>query len=235
MSKWLKWSVIAVLIILLLPVLTVIIVANVVDPNDYKPMIIDQVKQHTGRDLVIEGDLSWQLWPPIGLVVGKTQLNNPQEFGSNAMIKLDEIVVDVQVLPLISKSVVIDEIRVDGFYFHLVKNEKGVTNLDDLTAQKSEPEDTAEDTPQEDSSTDTQEVGQKPALESIQIGKGIFINNAVLINEDLVTGEKQQVNLVNLTIGEFAFDKWFDFTFDILTEINQPELKIATSWTSQLQ
>lgn len=42
-----------------------------VNPNQFKPLIVEQAKAQTGLDLVIEGDIGWQFFPAIGLEIGK--------------------------------------------------------------------------------------------------------------------------------------------------------------------
>jgi AsmA protein len=225
MVKLIKWLVIVLVALVLLLVLGIIVVASVVDPNDYKPDIIDQVKKHTGRDLLIEGDLSWQLWPPIGISVGKTQLNNTPAFGGTAMLRLDQVVVDVQILPLLSNTVIVDEVSIDGFYFHRITNENGKTNLDDLLVGETatEPE------------TVTQEKSSGTSLQDIRLGKGISITNALLIDENQATKTSQQLELISLNVGQFAFDSWFDVGFEVKAELSQPAVLATVKWQSQLQ
>ena len=57
------------LIFIAIPVVVVIaaILALVllVNPNQFKPLIVEQAQKHTGLELVIEGDISWQFFPSI--------------------------------------------------------------------------------------------------------------------------------------------------------------------------
>ncbi|MEN9430556.1 MAG: hypothetical protein RJA86_1415 [Pseudomonadota bacterium] len=46
----------------------------VIDPNDYKQEIYTVVKDKTDMDLVISDRIEWQLWPQIGLKLGKVQI-----------------------------------------------------------------------------------------------------------------------------------------------------------------
>ena len=232
MGKLLKWLIIVVVVLILLVVLAFAGLATFVDLNDHKPTIIELVKKNTGRDLTIEGELSWQLWPPIGISIGKTQLNNTLDFGGKEMLRLDQVVVDIQVLPLLSRTVIIDEIRIDGFYFHRITNGQGETNLDDLMA-KGQDQPATEEAGQTDPSAAPESSGSP--LADIQLGKGISITNAVVIDENLATGTRQQLDLVNFAIGQFAFDQWFDFTFEIKAELSEPPLLATATWQSQLK
>ena len=37
------------------------------DPNRFKPELQSLIKDSTGMDIALDGDLSWQLWPPVVL------------------------------------------------------------------------------------------------------------------------------------------------------------------------
>ncbi len=49
-----------------IPVLAVVIAIAAlllfVDPNQFKPLIVEQTKKQTGLDLVIEGDIGWRFF-----------------------------------------------------------------------------------------------------------------------------------------------------------------------------
>ena len=55
-----------------------------VNPNQFKPLIVDQAQKQTGLELVIEGDISWQFFPSIGFELGKTELRNCLLYTSDA-------------------------------------------------------------------------------------------------------------------------------------------------------
>jgi len=228
MVKLVKGLLIVVVVLLLVLMLGIFIAAKVIDPNDYKPVIIDQVKQHTGRDLLIEGDLGWQLWPPLGISIGQTQLKNTAEFGGDDMLRFNKVVVDVQLLPLLSKSVIVDEVNIDGFYFHRITNAKGETNLDDLLAATSSPSE------QEPTTTPAQDEGGMP-LEELRVGKGISITNALIIDENQASQVRQQVELVSLSVGQFAFDSWFPVALEFKAGLTEPQLSATVQWESELQ
>ncbi|MCW8905247.1 AsmA family protein, partial [Sedimenticola sp.] len=69
------------LVLLLLVVAAVIILPMVIDPNDYKGEIVTQVKEQTGRDLKITGDLKLSVFPWLGIDIGGLELSNAKGFG----------------------------------------------------------------------------------------------------------------------------------------------------------
>lgn len=58
-----------------------------VNPNQFKPLIVEQAQKQTGLELVIEGDISWQFFPSIGFELGRTELRNPQGFSQPNLLK----------------------------------------------------------------------------------------------------------------------------------------------------
>lgn len=89
-----------------------------VNPNQFKPLIVEQAKKQTGLDLVIEGDIGWQFFPSIGFELGK-RAENPQGFASPNLFKVESVGIDVSVMPLLDKQLKIGNIRLDGAEFHL--------------------------------------------------------------------------------------------------------------------
>ena len=69
---------IAIPIIVLLGAIVALVLF--VNPNQFKPLIVEQTQKHTGLELVIEGDISWKFFPSLGFELGKTELRNPQGF-----------------------------------------------------------------------------------------------------------------------------------------------------------
>ena len=52
-------------------------VAATFDPNQYKPQIVQAVKERTQRTLRLEGDIGLSFWPSIGAKIGKASLSAP--------------------------------------------------------------------------------------------------------------------------------------------------------------
>ena len=137
--KALKYLLYAVAALVVLVIVAIAIIAATFDPNDYKPQIVQLVKDKTGRTLTIEGDIRLKLFPKIGAAVGKVSLSDPA--GTAEFAGLNQAQVYLALLPLLSRQVVVDQVRVDGLRANLVKHKDGSTNFDDLTGggQKAEP------------------------------------------------------------------------------------------------
>ncbi len=103
-----------------------------VNPNDYKPKIAAAVKQATGRDLVLSGDLKLSVFPWVALEMGPASLGNPTGFPAQPFVSFTHASVRVRLLPLLAKRLDIGRVEVDGLDLQLLKNAAGKGNWEDF-------------------------------------------------------------------------------------------------------
>jgi len=182
--RLLKFALLAVAAIVLLLVVGVTILAATFDPNDYRPQIVKLVKERTGRDIAI-GDIGLKIFPKIGARLEKVSL--AERDGSGEFAGVDSAEVQVALLPLLSRDVVVDRVRIDGVRAKLVKRADGTTNFDDLLR------------PQEPAPADTPPGAPgKPIRFDVE---GVEVRNAQVSWQDATTGNDLKVNLAELTTG----------------------------------
>ncbi|MEZ9300665.1 AsmA family protein [Vibrio splendidus] len=200
-----------------------------VNPNQFKPLIVEQAQKHTGLELVIEGDISWQFFPSIGFELGQTELRNPEGFTQPNLFKVDTVGVDVSVTPLFSNQLEIGNITLDGAEFYLETLKDGRKNIDALT-QASTPQesDSVVDTnsestpaPQEQSTTDASGW-------TINLA-GVTVSNALFEMDDKQAGSFTKLYDVSLNLSEFAVDTWTTATFAASGENNQQKFSAEGS------
>lgn len=128
--KILKYTLIALggLIVLIAAVLAYI--AATFDPNQYKPQIVQAVMERTQRTLKLEGDIGLSFWPSIGAKIGKASLS--ERASDREFAAVEEVRVALKLMPLLSRQVVVDTVRVRGLRASIVKAKDGRTNVDDL-------------------------------------------------------------------------------------------------------
>lgn len=161
-----------------------------VDPNRYRDDLIRIVKEQTGRDLAIEGDLGLSFWP-LGLKTGGLQLANAKGFGPEPFARVDAAAVSVQVLPLLRREVVVEGVRLDGLALHLARDRTGRTNWDDLGADGRPAGDAGSDTP-------SSSPGDTLALFTVN---RVEIKNGTLTWRDGASGANYAVRRLDLTSG----------------------------------
>ncbi|SBT14104.1 AsmA family protein [Vibrio celticus] len=221
------------LIFIAVPVFVVIaaILALVllVNPNQFKPLIVEQAQKHTGLELVIEGDISWQFFPSIGFELGQTELRNPEGFTQPNLFKVDTVGVDVSVTPLFSNQLEIGNITLDGAEFYLETLKDGRKNIDALTQasapQESEPvaDTSSESAPAPQEQTTTDASGWTINL------AGVTVSNALFEMDDKQAGSFTKLYDVSLNLSEFAVDTWTTATFAASGENNQQKFSAEGS------
>jgi AsmA protein len=134
LKKAIKIVAILLGIVILGVVVLAIAVPLLIDPNDYKDELVQAVKERTGRELKVEGDIDLSIFPWLGVEMDRVEFANAPGFGKDPFAQVASAGVRVKVLPLLSREVVVDTIHMDGLRLNLIKNRTGKTNWDDLMA-----------------------------------------------------------------------------------------------------
>lgn len=160
------------------------------DPNDFRDEISSSVKNQTGRELSIEGDISLDLFPWLAVEVGKARLGNSPGFGDEPMASFDRASFSVRLLPVIlRREVVVGAADIEGLRLNLKVDSRGVSNWSDLV-----PDETEQD------SESGSETSRDIDINSIEI------INAVVRYSDDEAGEVIELDDVNVNIGRLKSD-----------------------------
>ncbi|SRR5579883_159206 len=134
MKRFLKYTGVVLGVIVLLVVLLPILLVTFVNPNQLKPLIINQVKTSTGRELTIDGDLSWTIYPSLGVKIGHMELSNPPNFTQKTFAEIERATISVKLIPLLHHQIESDGITLDGMKLYLIKQANGKNNWEMGTA-----------------------------------------------------------------------------------------------------
>lgn len=200
-----------VLVLVLLVVAAAIILPMVIDPNDYKDEIVTQVKQQTGRDLKITGDLNLSVFPWLGVDIGGLELSNAKGFGEQPFAVVKSAAVRVKLMPLLSRQLEVDTVGLDGLVLNLAKSKEGATNWDDLV-KGAEP-----------AETDQPEAAKGKGLEGFVIG-GVDISDARISWDDRSAGQHYTVDQFFLKSGAIRPDSPVDLELGAQLQSKEPEL-----------
>lgn len=140
MRKVLKFTGIVFGIIILILIIGVGILATTVTPNTLKPLIASQVYKMTGRELKIDGDLSWTLFPYLGVKVGHATLSNPPAFQQKIFAEISHATISVKLMPLFHSTIEANGVALDGLTLNLIKKADGTTNWQDLSQFSHSPQ-----------------------------------------------------------------------------------------------
>ena len=189
--KALKWIALGIGALVVIAVAVVGYLVATFDPNDYKPRIVELVKQQTGRTLTIDGKIGLTFFPKIGATVGKATLSEPNR--PAVFARVEEARVAVAVWPLLSKQVIVDRVTLKGLAVDLVRYKDGRTNFDDLTGQAATPPKPGEP---------PRPKPEGPPL-AVDVG-GIEIDNAAIGWRDEGDGTDVRLTDLDLKTGRLA-------------------------------
>ncbi len=212
MNKYLKYGLWSVAAVVALVVGVVAYIALTFNPNDYKPQIIQAVKDSKQRTLKLDGDIKLYFFPSIGASLGKVALSEFQS--EQEFVSVESASVSLKLLPLLAKKIVVDEVEVSGVRAELIKYKNGKTNLDDLLGTTA----AAPAAPAPATATSTP---MQFDIASVQLDK------TELSYRDETTGAHYSVQDLSLKTGRIAngVPSKIDFSAHVLA--NQPKLDIA--------
>ena len=109
-SKWLG----ALAVLLVLPVALLTAAAVLIDPDDFKPRLIDAVQDATGRTLSLDGPLriSWSLWPT--LQVNGARLSNLPGGSRPDMARAERIEAQISLPALLRQRIEVLRLQLIG-------------------------------------------------------------------------------------------------------------------------
>ncbi|OOE55812.1 hypothetical protein BZG12_02740 [Salinivibrio kushneri] len=223
-------------IALTLVVLVVVVIGGIaavlatINPNQFKPLLVEQVKKQTGYDMVIGGDIAWQFWPSLGFSVEDVAIKNRPGFDEPDLMRLSQARLSVDVLPLMSQTLQVGEITLQDPHVFIQTLSNGESNLT-TTSQAAAPQ--TEPTPESDSSSETTSTEAKTWNVSLQ---GLSVANASVVVKDDQAGTMTALRDVDLEVGNLATDVWTPLSLSLRGEQNdarfavegQGELKLAS-------
>lgn len=105
-----KKLLIAIAVIVVLVIAAAVVAPFFIPLDTYKTQLIARVKAATGRDLRIDGPVSFSLLPSIALEANKVSFSNAPGAGSPNMATLDKLQVKLKLLPLLHRDVEINQL-----------------------------------------------------------------------------------------------------------------------------
>ncbi len=125
----LKWLLIGAAVLLLAAVLLIAAVVTLVDPKQYQALIIDQVRQRTGRELLLAGPVELDFLPCCAVRIDKATLGNPPGFPADTFLRIESARLGLRLWPLLTRRAVeIGSVTVDGLQADLLARSDGSNN-----------------------------------------------------------------------------------------------------------
>ncbi|PMR77224.1 AsmA family protein [Billgrantia endophytica] len=132
-------------------VLAVVVVAAVVyvttflDPEDFKPRLIEVVREHSGMELTLDGPFTWSFYPRLGVSVERVESRLPEQSEEAApFLAFDKAEVSLAFAPLLRGEIAIEGLTLDGMRLRLERDEEGQGNWETLLQRLDERREGAE-------------------------------------------------------------------------------------------
>jgi len=234
--KIIKILLITIFSLLLLVIAAAIAIPVFIDPNDYKQQIEQQVKQQTGRDLNIIGDINVSLslspsYLPTSLAfeLGKTELSNPANFSKDSnkpFATINKVAVNAAILPLIQENrVEIGKIILDQANIFLLKNKQGKANWESFSAADGAAKaDSAKDSPADSKKQSQATKKSTQEMPEIQIA-GVEIKNSIVSFDDYSSGQHITLDKLALNISELKENKPIDLEYSTHFQLSSSDPK----------
>jgi AsmA protein len=190
MKKLFKIAAVLVLGLVVLAGIAVVVVPMLVDPQDVKDQLSAKVKEHTGRDLSIPGEVKISVFPWLGATLGQVTLGNAAGFSAPLFAGTERVEVRVKLMPLLERRVEMDTVTVHGLTLNLERNAKGVGNWEDL----------ARDGGGGAPSGSAEGGGEGPAVAGIVVG-GLDVRDGTVSFKDARAGQEYTVRNLTLSTG----------------------------------
>jgi AsmA protein len=188
------------------------------NPNHFKSQISEAIESATGYEVTIEGELSWRYWPPIAINAEQVRLGIP---GASPFIKLDQVSIDIDLLPLITQQRVVDvdKIAITGGSVLLLVDGSGKSNWE-LTATGKPP---GENHSGSDEIVQTSTL-QRFLVENLEVS---YIDEQADLDYDMV--------LTKFSTSALTSDRPFDISLIVKIQNNFEDLTALIKSTGQLQ
>lgn len=120
-KKIIKVSLISIVSIVGVGIVGVAGVVTLVNPNRFKPLIEKAAHEATGRKLTLAGDISWTVYPNLGLKLNDVSLSNESGFSPANMLQVKSADIAVGLFPLLYNHLVVKNLVVDGLTMSLTQ------------------------------------------------------------------------------------------------------------------
>jgi AsmA protein len=185
------------------------------DPNENKELITNKFQQATGRTLTLDGPITLSIYPWLGLTADQISISNAEGFSDTPLLRADHIAARVKLLPLLSRSLEIDTVRLDGLALNLEVRGDGRNNW--TFGEPAAP----------DAQAASPDAGSSGGGINDFILGGVDIRNTSLVFDDQFAAKHYEVNNLNMQVGELVYGQPLNITMNLDAASSAPQLTAA--------
>jgi AsmA protein len=214
--------------------LMILALPYLINPNEYKTLVTDLVREKTGRELVLSGDIHLQIspWLNVTCVFGKVRLANNAPFANSTFIESEQVKIELSLWPLLlQRRLHMTDIMLDGVVLNLLRNKEGVTNWEELPKPSETAKETIRETTEEPTAIDS---GHKLSWLIKLLPDTTNLDGKLQLTHINVRYENRQTDKIiflkelNIKTGRLKEERQFPFEADFnLTQDNKAGSKPA--------
>jgi len=207
-------------------VAVLLIAPYLLDLNRYRPIIVSQLEQASGRKVEIES-LRLHFLPSVRVVVSNLRIKNPRDFPEGDTVVVKQVEIGVAPGALLRREVEVTSVSVSGVELNLLANESGQNNYSSLL----EPKRSSTDKKAGGAPVSLARIGSV-AVSDVTVSSGTFWRRDRRIHPSWsLTGANLQAGGFNLT--DPAWMSKAEATVDLSSiEVSSPALKQPLRFTS---
>ncbi len=209
-------------VVIVLIVAAAIAVPFLVPLETYKEEIAARVRDATGRELTIKGDIKFSLLPRIELEVDDVAFSNAPGASTEDMAKLAKLELRLKLMPLLSGEVAIDSFVLVDPVIQLEIDKQGRPNWA-FAARPGGPADA--EGARSGAARPAEATERGMALSELRLGDVRLVNGSVTYL-DARTGAKQQLSKINMRLSLPDLDSPFAGAGDVTWNGKRVELKL---------
>lgn len=221
MPSWLRRTLIVAGLLLALLVAAAAWLIASFDADRYKGLLIDWVREHKARTLVIDGPIGIGVFPRLEVTLRGVTLSEHQR--PDTFATLQEASLSVQLLPLLRQQLAVDRVAARGVHVVYTRDAEGRRNIDDLLAQ-----DEPASSPEAPTSSD-------PASTLRFDVRAVELANLQATVQDAILGIDGRFAVQKLTTGRLADGAESPLSFVGRAELTQPALNAEVELDGQLK
>ncbi|ATL91431.1 AsmA family protein [Aeromonas sp. CU5] len=190
-------------------VVAIAALVSLIDPNQFKPQLAEQVRNSTGRELVMTGEIGWRFWPSFGLSLEQVALRNPAGFAEPDLVRFEQGEASVALLPLLSHRLEIGKVTLSGAHLFIQTKADGSSNLSGLIKDAAASTATATSEPAQPAAAPAAASESQPWQISLQ---GVALSQASALVQDDRRGTSLRLARLDLDIGQLITGQWVPVT-----------------------
>ncbi len=187
-----KKFLIGIVAVFALIIIALVVAISMVNLNKYKPQIEKAVKESSGYEMKINGDISTS-FSPLGISISKVSIANPQIKSNQKFFNMDKLSVAVELKPLLNKEVKVRYIVLNDLNLDIKKLKNGKFNFE-ATKKKGKT-----------SKAKKEKKTEETKLPMVNINE-VRIKNANVSYEDLKTKSKAKIQNINVAVNNIGFN-----------------------------